>query len=198
MTTKHFPTPVTTIFSRRVRPGSEAQYEEWLAGIGRETSSFPGSQGTTVIRPGPGRAEYVALVQFDSTDNLERWLSSRERASWLEKLESICLESEEIASLTGMERWFTLPDRAVSQAPPRYKSAVLVFLGLYPLVLALNPLLAPLLGSWPFPLRTLVSLLVSVPLMVWIVMPWLTRCFFNWLYPQPTAAGSPRSEASAS
>ena len=42
-----------------------------------------------------------------------------------------------------MERWFTLPDRSVSQAPPEYKMAVLVTIGLYPLMLVLNPILNP-------------------------------------------------------
>lgn len=182
--TKQFPCPVTTMFSRRVKPGFEGQYEEWLKSINQAAAGFSGSQGTTVLRPGAGRGEYVAIVQFDSAQNLERWLVSRERADFLTKLESITLDSEEVSSLTGMERWFTLPDRSVTQAPPKYKSAFLVLLGLYPLVLILNPLLAPLVGSWPAALRVLLSLAISVPLMVWVVMPQLTRLFFGWLYPE--------------
>ncbi len=181
---KQFPCPVTTMFARRVRPGFESQYEEWLAGITRTADGFPGNQGSTILRPGAGRTEYVAIIQFDSAQNLERWLVSGERADWLTKLESITLDSEEVSSLTGMERWFTLPDRSVTQAPPKYKSAILVLLGLYPLVLLLNPLLRLLIGSWPAALLMLVSLVVSVPLMVWVVMPLLTRLFFRWLYPE--------------
>ena len=182
--TKQFPSPVTTIFARRVRPGFERQYEEWLGGITRTLAQFPGNQGSTILRPGAGRTEYIAIVQFDSAENLERWLVSEERADWLAKLESITLDSEEVSSLTGMERWFTLPDRSVTQAPPKYKSATLLLLGLYPLVLVLSPLLQPLIGSWPSALQILVSLVVSIPLMVWIVMPQLTRLFFGWLYPE--------------
>jgi antibiotic biosynthesis monooxygenase (ABM) superfamily enzyme len=122
-------------------------------------------------------------------------LVSEERADWLAKLESITLESEEMSSLTGMERWFTLPDRSVTQAPPKYKSAVLVFLGLYPLVLVLNLLSGPLTGSWPAALRILVSLVVSVPLMVWVIMPQLTRLFFGWLYPEHTPSRLTRDES---
>ena len=182
--TKQFPSPVTTIFARRVRSGFEPQYEEWLRGINRTSAQFPGHQGTTILRPGVGRTEYIAIVQFDSAQNLERWLVSKERADWLAKLESITLESEEMSSLTGMERWFTLPDRSVTQASPKYKSALLVFLGLYPLVLTPNLLWAPLTGTWPAALRILVSLAVSIPLMVWVIMPQLTRLFFGWLYPE--------------
>ena len=185
--TKHFPCPVTTIFSRRVRPGHEEQYEEWLQGINRDAASFPGFQGVTILRPGPFRPEYLAIVQFDSAKNLERWMISDEREDWLAQLEGITLDSEEIAQMTGLERWFTLPDRSVSQAPPRYKTALLVLVGLYPLALVLNALLRPLIGDWPPSMRLLVSLSISVPAMVWIVMPQLTRLFFSWLYPEPKA-----------
>ena len=181
---KQFPCPVTTMFARRVRPGFESQYEEWMAGITRTATGFSGNQGSTILRPGAGRTEYIAIVQFDGAQNLERWLVSEERADWLTKLESITLDSEEVSSLTGMERWFTLPDRSVTQAPSKHKSAILVLLGLYPLVLLLNALLHPLIGSWPAALRVLVSLVISVPLMVWVVMPQLTRLFFGWLYPE--------------
>ena len=192
--TKQFPCPVTTMFSRRVQPGFEIQYEEWLKGITGTATGFSGNQGSTILRPGAGRTEYIAIVQFDSAQNLERWLVSKERADWLTKLQSITLDSEEVSSLTGMERWFTLPDRSVTQAPPKYKSAILVLLGLYPLVLLLNALLRPLVGSWPTELRVLVSLVISVPLMVWVVMPQLTRLFFGWLYPEHTPSRLTRDE----
>ena len=191
---KQFPCPVTTMFARRVQPGFESQYEEWLGGITRTAADFSGNQGSTILRPGAGRTEYIAIVQFDSAQNLERWLVSEARADWLTKIESITLDSVEVSSLTGMERWFTLPDRSVTQAPPKYKSAFLVLLGLYPLVLLLNSLLQPLIGSWPAALRILVTLVVSVPLMVWVVMPQLTRLFFSWLYPEHRPSRLSRNE----
>lgn len=181
--THQFPCPVSTIFARRVRPGAEERYEEWLHGIHEAASGFPGAQGITVLRPGEGRAEYIAIVQFDEPANLERWMESPERAAWLAKLDDLTLDAGEVATMTGMERWFTLPDRSVTQAPPRYKTAILVLLGLYPLVLLLNPVLRPLIGDWPTAPRTLVSLVISIALMVWVVMPRLTRLFFGWLYP---------------
>ena len=193
---KQFPSPDTTVFARRVRPGFERQYEEWLEGITRASSQFRGNQGSTILCPGGDRTEYIAIVQFDSSENLERWLVSPERVDWCAQLESITLDSEEVSSLTGMERWFTLPDRSVTQAPPKYKSAILVLIGIYPLVFFLNPLLQPLVGSWPEALRLLASLMVSIPLMVWIVMPRLTRLFFGWLYREHRSSRLTRNELS--
>ncbi len=193
------PSPVTTIFAREVRAGFEAQYEEWLAGISRTSSRFTGNQGTTILRPSEGRDEYIAITQFDSAENLELWLRSTERESWLAKLQSIDVCREEVLSLAGMERWFTLPDRgATRRLPPRYKTATLVFLGLYPLVLLLDLVLSPVLVGLPGPLQVLVSLVISVALMVWIVLPWLTRLFSGWLHPRPATVGAPLPSTSVS
>ena len=185
---KQFPCPVTTIFARRVRPGSEERYETWLHGINQAAASFPGHQGVTVLRPEAGRAEYVVVAQFDSTDNLDRWLDSDERRRWLDEVEPLTLDAQEVATMTGMERWFTLPDRSVAHAPPRWKTALLLFAGLYPTALILGMCLQPLIASWPSPLKVFASLAVSIPVMVWGVMPMLTRLFFGWLYPEPGAA----------
>lgn len=182
---KYFPCPVTTIFARRIKPGFEKQYEEWLTGVTETSSKFKGSQGTTLIRPSTKNQEYIAIVQFASAKNLETWMNSNERLEWLNKLDPISLDSQEISTLTGMERWFTLPNRPVSQAPSKYKSAILVFLGLYPLVIVLNIVLVSLVESWNNYLQIFVSLLISVPLMVWVILPLLTRLFFGWMYPEP-------------
>lgn len=91
--------PVTTIFARVVRPGQEPQYEEWLAGISSASSGFPGSRGTTILRPAAGREQYIAIMQFDTQSDLNAWLESRERASWLDRLESIDACRQEVMSL---------------------------------------------------------------------------------------------------
>ena len=177
--------PVTTIFARVVRSGQETQYEDWLAEVSHESSSFAGNQGTTILRPADGREEYIAITQFDTQQKLDKWLESAERASWLNKLESIGICREEVMSLAGMERWFTLPGASTDRMPPRYKTAVLILLGLYPIVLILNLVLSPLLNVLPGPLQVLLSLMISVALMVWIVLPSLTRLFSGWLHPKP-------------
>jgi antibiotic biosynthesis monooxygenase (ABM) superfamily enzyme len=175
---------VATVFAREIRPGREPDYEAWLDGIARASSAFPGSHGTTILRPGEGRPEYIAISHFDSQDGLDRWLASDERARWLEGLDAIDVCRERVLSLAGMERWFTLSGDGAPGMPARYKTAALVLLGLYPTVLVLNAVLGPLLADLPGPLRVLVSLVVSVATMVWFVLPWLTRVFAGWLQPR--------------
>lgn len=183
MTTKHFRSPIITVFSRRVRAGHEQQYEEWTRGINAEAAKFAGSQGATVLRTGTDRREFHTILQFDSPESLENWLHSPVRAAWLQRLEGITIESQEVNSLTGMERWFTLPSQAVAQAPPRFKTALLLLLGLYPTSLVMPLLLSPATSHLPPPLGKLLTMVCTIVLMVWGVMPMLTRLFFWWLYP---------------
>lgn len=181
--TNQFPCPVTTIFSRRVKPGFEKKYEEWLSGITRVSNQFDGSQGTTLIRPSGENLEYISVVQFDTVENLEQWMNSTARQEWIAKLDPFTLDSQEVSTLTGMEKWFTLPDRSISQSPPKYKMAILLFAGLYPLVMLLDFLISPFLVNIHQAIQSLVFLMISIPVMVWVIMPFLTRMFFSWLYP---------------
>lgn len=171
------------VFNRGIRAGSEARYEDWLTGIARAAARSPGSQGTTILRPTEGSSEYVAITQFETTESLDTWLSSADRASWMSRLRAIDVCRTDASTLAGMERWLTLPPRT-SALPPRYKTAALVLLGLYPLILVLDVVLGPLLSDLPRPVRLLASLLVSVPTMVGVVLPWLTRVFGGWLHPE--------------
>lgn len=177
------PCPVATIFARRIRPGAEARYEEWLSEVSRVSATFAGSHGTTILKPADGREDYIAITHFDSPENMQAWLDSPERRRCLEQLASIAVVREEVRSLAGLERWFTLPGSGADSQPPRYKTAVLVLLGLYPVVMLLSLVLDPLLAGVPWVLRVLASLAVSVALMVWVVLPVLTRWFSWWLHP---------------
>ena len=173
---------MTAVIKRRVRAGSEASYEEWLSGIAQAAARSPGSQGTTILRPTEGGSEYVAITQFESAESLEAWLGSADRESWMSRLGAIDICHGDTSTFAGMERWLTLsPSERI--LPPRYKTAALVLLGLYPLVLVLDVVLGPLLADLPRPVGLLASLLVSVSIMVGGVLPWLTRMFRGWLHP---------------
>lgn len=173
----------TMVFARKVERGKHEQYEEWLRSVSRATSGFDGYRGTTIIRPATDRAEYVAIVQFDTSEHLDLWLRSDERNRCLDDLGKIGIESEEITSLAGLEHWVSHTGN-LQAPPPKWKMAIIILVGLYPIVfiqgLVLDPLLAPLSG----PLSLLVSLAISVSVMVWLVLPLLSRVFARWLSTQ--------------
>ena len=64
-------------------------------------------------------------------------------------------------------------NQAQSRAPSRTRFAVLVFLGVYPLVTALQLIILPLTEGWSLPLRNLVFVPVMVICMVWGLIPFI-------------------------
>jgi antibiotic biosynthesis monooxygenase (ABM) superfamily enzyme len=175
---------VTVVTSRRVRPGCEAAFEEWLDGIGQEAAKFPGLLGRRITRPNDhGRPEYVVVFKFDRYEHLRAWTESPARAQWLEKARPLCVDEFKETVLSGLETWFTLPAQPGLMPPPRYKMAVMSAAVVYPLSFGLNALLRPVLSALPAPLASLLLTVVMVALMTWVVMPRVTRLFQRWLYP---------------
>ena len=67
----------------------------------------------------------------------------------------------------------------------RWKTAVLIWLAIYPSITLLLWLAGPEIGSWPLPVRTLALTAVLVPWMVFVLIPALQRLLAPWLRPVP-------------
>ncbi len=67
--------------------------------------------------------------------------------------------------------------------PPKWKMAILIWLGIYPVITVLVLLLFPYMAAaaWPIPLRTLLLTIIAVPVMTFVVLPLLQKLFRNWL-----------------
>ncbi|WP_327115681.1 hypothetical protein OHB12_02310 [Nocardia sp. NBC_01730] len=65
--------------------------------------------------------------------------------------------------------------------PPKWKFWLLTMAGLYPMLTVLVTITAPLLEPLPTPLRLACIIPVAVAAMVWVIMPFLTRCLAEWL-----------------
>jgi antibiotic biosynthesis monooxygenase (ABM) superfamily enzyme len=176
--------PVTTTVTRRVKPGHEPFYEQFLDGIIAAASQFPGYLGIEVFRPENASAgEYRTVYRFDTREHLQSWLDSAERATWLERAEPHVIGPMRMQVLTGLETWFTLPGRPGAAPPPRYKMAVLTWLTLFPLLTLVVVVFGPALESIPLVPRLAVTSAVTIPIMTWLVMPRVTRLLRGWLYP---------------
>lgn len=84
-----------------------------------------------------------------------------------------------------------VPAERTQGQPPRWKFAAIVVLGLYPILIFVIWLMGQIFGSlylgvgiphWPsFLVRTLVTVLIVVPIMVWGAIPLLQRVLGRWL-----------------
>jgi antibiotic biosynthesis monooxygenase (ABM) superfamily enzyme len=175
--------PITTAVTRRVKPGHEAAYEEFLEGIIAAASGFRGYLGVEVFRPSGGGDEYRIVYRFEGSGDLRSWLDSDEHAAWLEQAEPHVIGPMRTSMLTGLESWFTLPARPGATPPPPYKMALLTWITLFPLITLVVLALDPVLTRLELVPRLAITTAVTVPLMTWVVMPRVTRALRGWLYP---------------
>ena len=177
--------PFTTVVRRRVRPGREAAFEEWLKGITRDAVTFPGHLGVGVIRPASRtRPEFIIVFRFDTYENLMAWETSEIRRGWGERVQPLITGETSVQRLTGLEYWFTVPGHPGSAPPPRWKMATVTWLALAPIVMIVQPLLLPVVGPLPWWGQIMVLAGVMVLVMTYLVMPQMTRLFSRWLYPE--------------
>jgi uncharacterized protein len=95
--------PVTTTVTRRVKPGHEHAYEAFLEGIAAAARRFPGYLGVEVFRPSDPGGEYRIVYRFDTAANLQRWLDSDERSSWVRLAEPHAVGPMRSQYVTGFE-----------------------------------------------------------------------------------------------
>lgn len=83
---------------------------------------------------------------------------------------------------TGLEFWFTLPELPANKPPRPYKMALVLIFVMYVLIMGLNVLLQPSLGSLPTPFRVFIAVVTQVLLMTYIIMPKVAQLLKGWLF----------------
>ncbi len=173
--------PITVTVARTVLPDNRQAFEDWAHGIQSRMSDYPGHLGSTMLSPGSGEDEYHIVYRFADAETLHNWEDSEERAQWLAKLEEM-VESERFAHVTGLETWFSLPDRP-DQQPPRWKMVAVTSTVIFALQLPIQAFLLSTLLHWPLVVRAGIMSVAMTALMTYLIMPRVTRLLRRWLYP---------------
>ncbi len=162
----------TALITHRVPESRHADYERWAKEIAPLAKAAPGHVERHVLRPIPGLGDtYTVVLRFDTSAHLHEWLDSPVRRRLIERVQPVLAGGD--AFLTG--------DRAA-----RWKQFLLTWSAIYPLVLVLSLVVAPLLRQLGVPshhlLNTLVVTGTAVFLMVFWVMPLYTNLVRRWLF----------------
>jgi antibiotic biosynthesis monooxygenase (ABM) superfamily enzyme len=186
--------PVSAVMSTRIKPGQEAAYRSWEQRISAIQARSPGFQGYRLEPPIAGvQDDWLAIVRFDSEDNLKHWLDSPARQELLKESVSFTDEFHTRIARTGFDQWFDVT-KGQSGGAPAWKQNMLVLLMLYPVVFVFGALVQTpwLIGraGLAFPLALFIGNVVSIVLLNYLV-PWTSRRFQWWLRPAATLASWP-------
>ncbi len=174
---------VVEVIVTRVKPGKEAAYRGWETRIQQAQSKFPGYLGSYVQPPIAGELGWTTLMRFDSADHLDTWLKSKERAALLHESQPLIDYAHLQRVDTSFPGWFPT-DPATGKGPPNWKAAMLVLLGLFPVVMLEARFLSPH-TSWMNPSPAMfVGNFLSVSATTWLTMPVFIKFFGWWLFPK--------------
>lgn len=181
---------VTEVIFSKVRPGMEDLYREWAARIQHAQAAYPGYRGMYLQPPVGGRdGHWTSILRYDSAASLEAWMNAPERKALLEEAKEF-IQSEELMRLgTAFPGWVPV-DPVTGAGPPNWKTALLVLLGLFPIVMLEMKFLSPVFSSLGLhaSLATFFGNVVSVAVTSFLTMPLFVNWFGWWLFPRGNAA----------
>lgn len=174
---------VTEVIFSKIKPGMEAPYRDWAARMQAEQAKYPGYKGTFLQPADVPGGFWTTIMRFDSTAHLEAWMNAPERQTMLREAEAF-IEHEQLTRLaTSFPGWVPI-DPMTGKGPPNWKAAMLVLLGLFPIVMLEMRFLN--LGQFGIhaSLATFIGNSISVALTSFITMPIFVRWFGWWLFPK--------------
>lgn len=174
---------VSLVIVTQIKPGREAQYRAWADRIQKVQSKFPGFLGSFVYPPQRGETEWTTVLRFDTGANLERWLKSDARAAMIREGEDLVGGYQLQRIDTSFPGWIP-NDPATGNAPSIWKTAALVLLTLFPVVMLELRFLNPQLAGLNPAVSTFIGNIISVGLTTWPLMPLAIFAFHAWLYPE--------------
>ena len=136
-----------------------------------------------MLRPPPGGREYGAVLKFPSAAAWEAFRDSADYRKFLDELKDHH-DGERVEAVAGLEAWFAAPGATLMRVPPPWKMAVVTWVGVNLITLALTFTLVPLTAGWPWPLGFVTFNAGVVVGLTWLAMPVLTRAARPWLMPR--------------
>ncbi len=182
---------VTEVVFSKIKAGREDAYREWAARIQAAQAKYPGYRGMFLQPAEEKGGIWTTIIRFDTAAHLEAWMNAPERRQLLHESKAF-IEHEQLTRLaTSFPGWVPL-DPMTGKGPPNWKTAMLVLLGLFPVVMLELKYLSPVLAKLELhaSLATFIGNSISVALTSFFTMPWFVRGFGWWLFPKTDSAAT--------
>jgi antibiotic biosynthesis monooxygenase (ABM) superfamily enzyme len=166
---------------RVVRPGREPEFEALIQQFFEEAARQPGVCGAYLIRPivGSHSREYGILRSFHSKEDRDRFYGSDVYRRWNDAVAPLVEGGPQRRELHGLEAFF----HGNAPPPPRWKMALLTWVGVNPAVYIFSNAVPAVFGELPMLVRLLLVNAFVVASLAWVFMPALTKLFSRWLRP---------------
>ncbi|MGH6866209.1 MAG: antibiotic biosynthesis monooxygenase [Methyloceanibacter sp.] len=174
---------VTMVMVTEIKPGKEAAYRAWANRIQKLQAKYPGYIGSFVQPPQRNETGWTTVLRFDSAAHLDTWLKSDERAAMVKESENLVQGFHAQRVDTSFPGWVA-NDPTTGKPPNMWKTACLVLLTLFPVVMLELRFLNPHLEALNPALRTFIGNALSVTLTTWPLMPLAIWGFHAWLFPE--------------
>lgn len=178
---------VTVTVTRRAAPERGPEVLAWLRAGRSLVEQFPGFLGIGWVKPTAASPDWHVLYRFSDAVRLAAWERSDQRAWWLGSAQGL-VEETRTEKRTGIEGWFEPADTvevAAPKGPPRWKQGTVIWLGFFPVNVVMALLLGLVTDDVPLVPRIAITSLACTPVMVYVVLPRLTRALGWWLQGAP-------------
>lgn len=176
---------ITRIARRRARPGHAAEYEDLVREMFVRMRAHRGFRGAEMIPPESEGGLHQVVVNFASEDDLARWDASADRREIFARMRPHAEGEPEHRRLSAIDEWFLGPDVPARTVVPKWKTAVVTWMGIWPLASLVLWLVAPVWNDLglPFLVSTAINVVLIVAAMVFLVSPLLTKAMRWFLVP---------------
>jgi antibiotic biosynthesis monooxygenase (ABM) superfamily enzyme len=170
--------------TRRIKPGHEEEFQAALREFFQTSFAHTGVFGASMLVPPPGStiSEFGILRTFASQQERDAFYASPLFKAFVEKVRPMTEGDPVHRELTGLEAWFRNPQSA---QPPVWKMALLTFIAVWPVSMAVPAALTPLIASRVSNVIFAGAVAAGIVLVLtWVAMPILVRLAHGWLQPK--------------
>ena len=179
------PPPGIAVFTHRVVPGREEAFRQREHDLNVAGDEFEGYLGSILLAPQSPDGLWMSVVRFVYDAHLAAWINSPRRAALLPELRGQLQEDFHQYTRNTPFGSIVRVGSSGTVVTPQWKTAMVVLLVLYPVVMLLSRFVGPLLsdtGADPG-LALWISQVISMGILTYLCMPWATRAFSWWLDP---------------
>ncbi|WP_114285943.1 antibiotic biosynthesis monooxygenase [Candidatus Halocynthiibacter alkanivorans] len=174
--------PVTLAVTDHVPLAEKSRYEALVEELHQLFQAQQGFLSVDIVRHNrPHQVEYTVLSRWSDQAAATQWQQDTAIERKLAEIKTVTGGTAQIVEATGLGMWVDHAQGLAPKLPPVWKRVAMSVVAVYPMLMLLMGLSAPIIGGLPQPIQVLVIVIVLSALLTWPIMPWLEKVLRPWL-----------------